>query len=49
MTTAKVITRDVPLRHLDEIGTTAAYETVQIQGAGEPGQIIAREFKDGGL
>ena len=43
--TAKVITQDVPL-YLDEIGTTAAYETVQIQ-AQVSGQIIAREFKDG--
>jgi membrane fusion protein, multidrug efflux system len=42
---AKVITQDVPL-YLDEIGTTAAYETVQIQ-AQVSGQIIAREFKDG--
>jgi multidrug efflux system membrane fusion protein len=45
VTTAKVITRDVPL-YLDEIGTTAAYETVQIQ-AQVNGQIISREFKDG--
>lgn len=45
VTTAKVITQDVPL-YLDEIGTTAAYETVQIQ-AQVSGQIIAREFKDG--
>lgn len=43
--TAKVTTQDVPL-YLDEIGTTAAYETVQIQ-AQISGQIIAREFKDG--
>jgi multidrug efflux system membrane fusion protein len=42
---AKVIQQDVPL-YLDEIGTTAAYETVQIQ-AQISGQIIAREFKDG--
>jgi membrane fusion protein, multidrug efflux system len=42
---AKVIQKDVPL-YLDEIGTTAAYETVQIQ-AQVSGQIIAREFKDG--
>ncbi len=42
---AKVITKDVPL-YLDEIGATAAYETVQIQ-AQINGQIIAREFKDG--
>lgn len=45
VTTAKVITQDVPL-YLDEIGTTAAYETVQIQ-AQVSGQIISREFKDG--
>jgi multidrug efflux system membrane fusion protein len=44
--TAKVIIQDVPL-YLDEIGTTAAYETVQIQ-AQVSGQIVAREFKDGG-
>ncbi len=43
---AKVTTKDVPL-YLDEIGTTAAYETVQVQ-AQVTGQIIAREFKDGG-
>src|SRR3954470_8092779 len=43
--TAKVIQQDVPL-YLDEIGTTAAYETVQIQ-AQVSGQIIAREFHDG--
>jgi membrane fusion protein, multidrug efflux system len=46
VTTAKVITQDVPL-YLDEIGTTAAYETVQIQ-AQVSGQIVSREFKDGG-
>jgi multidrug efflux system membrane fusion protein len=45
VTTAKVITRDVPL-YLDEIGTTAAYETVQIQ-AQVSGQIVSREFQDG--
>ena len=45
METAKAIQKDVPL-YLDEIGTTAAYETVQIQ-AQVSGQIIAREFKDG--
>ncbi|HZE13128.1 MAG TPA: biotin/lipoyl-binding protein, partial [Chthoniobacterales bacterium] len=45
VTTAKVTTQDVPL-YLDEIGTTAAYETVQIQ-AQVSGQIISREFKDG--
>jgi membrane fusion protein, multidrug efflux system len=42
---AKVITRDVPL-YLDEIGTCAAYETVQVQ-AQVSGQIIARNFQDG--
>jgi multidrug efflux system membrane fusion protein len=42
---SKVIQKDVPL-YLDEIGTTAAYETVQIQ-AQVSGQIVAREFKDG--
>src|SRR5438045_4680326 len=45
VTTAKVTTKDVPL-YLDEIGSTAGYETVQIQ-AQVSGQIIAREFKDG--
>ena len=45
VTTAKVTTQDVPL-YLDEIGTTAAYETVQIQ-AQVTGQIVSREFKDG--
>ena len=43
---AKVSTRDVPF-YLDEIGTTGAYETVQIK-AQVTGQIIAREFTDGG-
>ncbi len=42
---AKVISKDVPL-YLDEIGTCAAYETVQIQ-AQVSGQIIARHFQDG--
>ncbi len=42
---AKVATQDVPL-YLDEIGTTAPYEIVQIQ-AQVSGQIVAREFKDG--
>jgi len=45
VTTGKVITEDVPL-YLDEIGNTAAYETVQIQ-AQVSGQIVSREFKDG--
>lgn len=40
-----VIQQDVPL-YLDEIGTTAAFETVQVQ-AQVSGQIIAREFQDG--
>lgn len=43
--TAKVIQQDVPL-YLDEIGTTTAYETVQVQ-AQISGQIVAREFQDG--
>lgn len=42
---AKAITQDVPL-YLDEIGTTAAFETVQVQ-AQVTGQIISREFTDG--
>src|SRR6202023_2658455 len=42
---AKVISKDVPL-YLNEIGTCAAYETVQIQ-AQVSGQIIARHFQDG--
>ena len=42
---AKVITQDVPL-YLDEIGTCAAYETVQVQ-AQVSGQITARHFQDG--
>lgn len=42
---AKVITRDVPL-YLDEIGTCAAAETVQVQ-AQVTGQIISRDFEDG--
>ena len=45
VTAAKVITQDVPL-YIDEIGTCAAFETVQIQ-AQVGGQIIAREFQDG--
>ena len=43
---AKVITQDVPL-YLDAIGTTSAFETVQVQ-AQVSGQIISREFTDGG-
>ncbi len=42
---AKVITKDVPL-YLDEIGTCAANETVQIQSQ-VGGQIVSRDFKDG--
>src|SRR5437870_10392385 len=42
---AKVVSKDVPL-YLDEIGTCAAYETVQVQ-AQVSGQIIARNFQDG--
>jgi multidrug efflux system membrane fusion protein len=42
---AKVTTADVPL-YLDEIGATAAYETVEIK-AQVSGQIISRDFKDG--
>jgi multidrug efflux system membrane fusion protein len=42
---AEVITKDVPL-YLDEIGTCAAFESVQVQ-AQVSGQIIARHFKDG--
>lgn len=42
---ATVISRDVPL-YLDEIGTCAAFETVQVQ-AQVSGQIVGRHFKDG--
>jgi membrane fusion protein, multidrug efflux system len=42
---AKVVTKDVPV-YLDEIGTCAAYETVQVQ-AQVSGQIMARHFQDG--
>jgi len=42
---AKVVTKDVPL-YLDEIGTCAANETVQVQ-AQVSGQITARHFQDG--
>ncbi len=42
---APVTTRDVPF-YLDEIGTTTAFEMVQIK-AQVTGQIISREFKDG--
>src|SRR5919204_1300307 len=42
---AQVVTKDVPL-YLDEIGTCAAYETVQVQ-AQVSGVILARHFQDG--
>jgi multidrug efflux system membrane fusion protein len=42
---AKVATKDVPV-YLDEIGTCAAYETVQVQ-AQVSGVIKARQFQDG--
>jgi multidrug efflux system membrane fusion protein len=42
---AKVITKEVPI-YLDEIGTCAAYETVQVQ-AQVSGQVITRDFQDG--
>jgi multidrug efflux system membrane fusion protein len=42
---AKVIAKDVPL-YLDEIGTCAANESVQVQ-AQVAGQIVSRNFKDG--
>ena len=42
---AKVVTKEVPI-YLDEIGTCAAYETVQVQ-AQVSGQIITRDFQDG--
>lgn len=42
---AKVISKDVPL-YLDEIGTCAAYETVQVQ-AQVASKILARHFQDG--
>ena len=45
VTVAKVTTKDVPL-YLDEIGTCAAHETVQVQ-AQVTGQITARNFQDG--
>jgi len=45
VTVAKVTARDVPL-YLDEIGTCAAHETVQVQ-AQVIGQITARSFQDG--
>jgi multidrug efflux system membrane fusion protein len=42
---AKAATKDVPV-YLDEIGTCAAYETVQVQ-AQVSGVIMARHFQDG--
>ena len=42
---AKVIVKDVPL-YLDEIGTCAAFESVQVQSQ-VSGQIVERHFKDG--
>jgi len=45
VTAAKAITKDVPI-YLDEIGTCAAYETVQVQ-AQVSGKIIERLFQDG--
>ncbi len=45
VSTAKVIQKDVPL-YLEEVGTTSAYETVQVQ-AQVSGQITERHFKDG--
>ncbi|HEY4257855.1 MAG TPA: efflux RND transporter periplasmic adaptor subunit [Candidatus Udaeobacter sp.] len=45
VTVAKVIAKDVPV-YLDEIGTCAAYETVQVQ-AQVSGKIISRDFQDG--
>src|SRR5438477_4586169 len=45
VTVAQVVAKDVPL-YLDEIGTCAAYETVQVQ-AQVNGQIIERHFQDG--
>jgi multidrug efflux system membrane fusion protein len=45
VTVAKVIAKDVPV-YLDEIGTCAAYETVQVQ-AQVNGVILQRHFQDG--
>ena len=45
VTVAKAITKDVPV-YLEEIGTCAAYETVQVQ-AQVSGKIIERLFQDG--
>ncbi len=41
---AKVVQKDVP-RYLDEIGTCAALETVQVQSQ-VSGQIVSRDFQD---
>ena len=45
VTVAKAIAKNVPL-YLDEIGTCAAYETVQVQ-AQVSGVILSRHFQDG--
>jgi multidrug efflux system membrane fusion protein len=45
VTVTKAVTKDVPV-YLDEIGTCAAYETVQVQ-AQVNGVIISRHFQDG--
>jgi len=45
VTVAEVVAKDVPL-YLDEIGTCAAYETVQVQ-AQVSGKILERHFQDG--
>jgi multidrug efflux system membrane fusion protein len=45
VTVANAITKDAPL-YLDEIGTCAAYETVQVQ-AQVNGVILTRHFQDG--
>jgi multidrug efflux system membrane fusion protein len=45
VTVAKVVAKDVPL-YLDQIGTCAAYETVQVQ-AQVSGVITGRHFQDG--
>lgn len=45
VTVAKVVAKDAPV-YLDEIGTCAAYETVQVQ-AQVSGVILGRHFQDG--
>src|SRR5436305_6135174 len=45
VTVAKVVRKEVPV-YLDEIGTCAAYEAVQVQ-AQVSGQILTRDFQDG--